>query len=553
MIKNTPFVLLITAWLLPNHYFPWLAAYQDFLIFFSLILFFCIIYFEYDKVRLPKYFVIALLFSLIPLAQYLVGIVQFFGDALIASVYLIGFFLSLCIGYNAEANSTKYNNLALSLSYTFIIGAVLSIWLALLQWLLLSGSIWVADLPPNARPFANLAQPNNLATLICLGLAGLIYLYEIKKTNILSSGLLAIFLIFGLALTQSRTPWVASFLLIALWFLKSSSIKPRLKTYHLVFWVVFYAAVILLLPLISEFLFLHTSDPVKRAQAMERWSLYEQFWLAIKNGPLLGYGWNQISTAQALTAPAYPLAMLTEHTHNILLDLLIWNGPVIGTICILLIGIWIISIIVHIENTKQLFFMICSGFILVHAMLEYPHAYAFFLIPLGLLLGAASASIKSTKTCSVDKLYIIPLVIFASALILYVFYEYRIIEENHRAMRFKEQKIQGFQVEDLSSKIFLLTQLSAYIEYFDLEPTINMSESDIEKAKITALRFPYSPSLARYIFILALNNKPEEAKYYLSILKGLHKESSYSSAVSGLQFYAKKYPNISTLLNSIGQ
>ena len=41
-----------------------------------------------------------------------------------------------------------------------------SVGLALLQWLSIGlGGLWVAAIPPGARPFANLGQPNQLAML----------------------------------------------------------------------------------------------------------------------------------------------------------------------------------------------------------------------------------------------------------------------------------------------------------------------------------------------------------------------------------------------------
>src|SRR5690554_6577144 len=96
------------------------------------------------------------------------------------------------------------------LAGVILISASLSTWIAIKQWLLLSGSIWVADLPVAGRPFANLAQPNNLATLLGMGLASVIYFYERRKLNGISSGSLAAFLLFGIVLTQSRTPWLAA-------------------------------------------------------------------------------------------------------------------------------------------------------------------------------------------------------------------------------------------------------------------------------------------------------------------------------------------------------
>src|SRR5690606_31370645 len=92
----------------------------------------------------------------------------------------------------------------------FLIASIISVWLQLRQWLLLDGSIWVADLPPNGRPFANIAQPNLLSTLLIIGLLSILYLYENKRIQNFTAGLSTLFLLFGIALTFSRTAWLFS-------------------------------------------------------------------------------------------------------------------------------------------------------------------------------------------------------------------------------------------------------------------------------------------------------------------------------------------------------
>lgn len=69
--------------------------------------------------------------------------------------------------------------------------------------------------------------------------------------------------------------------------------------------------------------------------------MWHQMLLAIKEQPLLGYGWNQVGVAQLSVYLDYPTTEWTEHSHNILLDLLIWNGIPLG---ILIIGFYMVVI-----------------------------------------------------------------------------------------------------------------------------------------------------------------------------------------------------------------
>src|SRR5690606_4194010 len=136
------------------------------------------------------------------------------------------FAAALCIGNQLARDRGR--DIFIIFASLLLFAATISVWLALRQWLTLPGSIWVVDLPPGGRPFANLAQPNNLATLIFIGLCGLMYLWHQRLLGNWSSGLLAVVLMFGVALTQSRTPWVISLILLIWWLWRARKTELRL-------------------------------------------------------------------------------------------------------------------------------------------------------------------------------------------------------------------------------------------------------------------------------------------------------------------------------------
>ena len=60
---------------------------------------------------------------------------------------------------------------------------------------------------------------------------------------------------------------------------------------------------------------------------------------AISRAPWLGYGWNEMSVAQSLVAPDHPAVReMVDHSHNMLLDLMVWNGVPLG---LLMFGVFV--------------------------------------------------------------------------------------------------------------------------------------------------------------------------------------------------------------------
>src|SRR5699024_5694394 len=160
----------------------------------------------------------------------------------------------------------------------------------------------------------------------------------------------------------------------------------------------------LLEPLINSALLLSDSvSIVERAKAMERTLLYKQFVLAILQKPWFGYGINQIAMAQLDITPVFSLPrMMTQHTHNIVLDMMVWFGV---PITVLTLGYMLLKTKFwpSVKNTEiQLYAQLSAIAILTHGMLEFPLEYAIFLIPFGIFIGliaqpANSISISSVK------------------------------------------------------------------------------------------------------------------------------------------------------------
>jgi len=519
---------LLLAWLLPNHYFPWASAYNEFATFFGALL--LSITLLAKPLRINRSGVLFIAMAAIPLLQYAAGIIFFWGDAFITSVYLFGFAAMLIVGYNIGMSTEQCQKAYRMLAYLFLTGSILSIGLALVQWLMLGNTYWIADLPPDGRPFANFAQPNMLASLLCIVLASTLYLFEIRKMQVASASFTALVLLFGIALTQSRTPWVNAVFAIVWWAWKSRDLNPRMSTKFMTGWIILYVALIFSIPLISAAIEVRTFKLLEHATSFERLGIWQQLVTAVLNGPLWGYGWNQVSVAQISIAQLSTTVSMTEHSHNILLDLILWNGPLLGIILIIALFTWGLRLAWGMRTIESVFGIMAVGFLIIHAMLEYPLDYAYFLLPAGLILGLVEADQLPQRTLTIPRpIYAL---VIASACVLYVkiWQEYRLIDEDTRLLRFEIARVGTLRAAQPAPDVTELTQLREYARFARTPPTAHMSKAKLEWMEKIAHRYPTKFALYRYNLALALNHQPN-AQLELDRTRGMYGQLVYQQTL----------------------
>lgn len=514
------------AWLTPNHIFPWASSHSEFSIFLSLILLSIYTYFEKNKLMIYKKNLIFLFLVCIPIIQFLCGRVYFFGDAFISAIYILGFIFALSLGNTLGYNDSKSKKkIFIYFSFQVIFCCLICLYIELLQWLLVERhGILIADLPPGGRPFANFAQPNNLSTFLIIGVLSCLYLFETKILNKCLSVLLIFLLIFGVALTQSRTPWIYILCFLIWWYWKATSLKFRTNTSAIIIGCIWYLCCLYYLPILSNWLGVIDIQNIslRATSGFNRLNMWQQMLVAIKNEPWFGYGWNQVSVAQIENELEFSHYEWTEHTHNFILDLFIWNGIPLGILITIILIYWLMQF-VKIANTPENFLALSMvGVVLVHGMLEYPLEYAFFLLPIGFLLGLVQASEENVNYISLSRLIYIYLIVVSISLYVLVLREYRIVERDIEQARFEALNIGVNYANYKKPNIFFLTQLREQIGLIRTQPEANMTEVEIKNIKKISYRYASSPALFRYAQVLALNNNEIEAKKHLLILEKLH-------------------------------
>lgn len=521
------FVFGSISFLLPNHYFPWLTAYQDFSMFLTLL--FVLVILLSTDVIFDKKIIIFSCISLIPIFQFIFHKIFFLGDALIAFIYLFAFAISYLVGLNLA----RQNQISILLKYfstILIFCSIVTLYLILKQWLLLTnGGVWIADLAPGARPYANFAQPNNCATFLCMGLMATLYFYEKKYIHPYCGVFLASFIILGIVLTQSRTAWVFTLVFLIWWFWKTRYFQTRLYKFSVFYFVALFVGFIILVPYISDYLGVtNTADAVTRATSgYLRIPMWHQMLLAIKEQPFGGYGWNQVSVAQQVVFLDYPTSEQIDDSHNILLDLLIWNGIPLGFAIIGFFTWWLYRLSLLATTIETFIALAMVGAVLVHAMLEYPLDYAFFLLPVGFLLGLVQSYDKTIKIIEIPRKFTGAVLVSASFLFIWIFVEYRIIEKDVELVRFESLNIGTLHAEHDAPDVILLTQLREQIRFIRTQPKVNMTQDELNWMRQVTYRFATSGNLYRYAQALALNNQLEEAKKHLLIIEKLH-DKKYS-------------------------
>ncbi|MBD2835772.1 O-antigen ligase C-terminal domain-containing protein [Pseudomonas sp. JM0905a] len=537
-------LLLFVSFVVPNHYHPWATAYNEFAAFLALFLLGVAL--AQRKLFLTRSSLFFILLSAVPLFQYAFGLVIYFGDALLAFSYIFGFSVSLVFGYELR-RSWGQERVWVFGAAVMVLCSVVSVWIALKQWLGLPGGIWMANLPPGARPFANLAQPNIFSTLLCLGLAGVLYLFESRQLGKVASSVLACFLLFGVALAQSRTFWLGAAFVVVWWAWKGRSVVLRLSVKFIVAWITIYVFMLLAIPALSRVLEIDVQSVSERMLYFHRLELWWQLWGAVIDGPLWGYGWGQVGAAQAAISLSRPVSIVVAHSHNIVLDVLIWCGPVLGGGVVLVVATWILRIFWRVATVEGVIAGAMIGFLLIHGMLEFPLEYAFFLLPMGLMIGLIEADLGAPKIFYLSRQLQLFVMILAVGLFSWLWREYRVIEEDFRLMRFEMTNIGTIKASAIAPDVVLLNQLREFIRFNRTSLDENFTDASLAEARKVSRRYPYSSTMLGYAMSLALNGHVVEARDELSRLRALHGESSYRDALKRLDLMAQKYPELASL------
>lgn len=457
--------------------------------------------------------------------QYLAGMIPFAGDAWIAGAYLLGLALALQTGAHWE--SLRAGQALDALAIALGIAGFLSVALQLIQWLdvgvawhlanVYAWQLWVNE-SSQGRPYANLAQPNMLATLLLLSVLSTVWGVFRRRIGLATAVFFVAFLLFGVALTRSRTAWLGVGVLVAAsWYWARLSPGRGLPVWSSALGV-FFAGVTGYLVLGSGWS-LDGGAPqldVTRLEAGQRPIVWRLFADAALAKPWFGYGWNQTSVAYLGEVNDYPaLHANFNNAHNLFLELVLSCGIPLGLLLSGLIVMWCINSFRRVRAAEDAIALLMIAIVGIHAMLELPLHHAYFLLPIGVVAGVLAQRLGATSILKTGRTPMLALGASAALLLGVMVRDYiGVIEQDFRAMRFETAGV-SVRAPAEAPEVILLTQLRELLRYWRFLPRTGMSEQDIQWARDVTQRNPAPGSLFKLAQILAINGKASEAERWL--------------------------------------
>ena len=546
------FLLVVAAaWLVPNHYAPWTSAWSEAVAIAGLLIFALRTNASTSSggaVSLRLLGVAVLSISMVTL-QLITGKEGFFGDAVMVFLYVSLWVMAALAGRHLATTSTSTDmKTGLdTLEIALLFGAVLSVGVALIQWTgAFSLGIYGAELPPGGRPFGNVAQPNHLCTICFLGLCGLFWLHQQRRVHDAVFWLGATFLLLGMVMTQSRTGWLQIGLLIAWALVMRVRAGLRISRRQLLVLGGLFATGVAFWPVVCDFLLLSPGRSIgDQMQAGIRLPYWLSMLDAIGREPLWGYGWQHIGAAQQRVALDHPgVGILFEHSHNLVLDLLLWNGVPVGGFILVLLAWWFVAHVRCCRDARVVWLLLAVAGVFTHAMLEFPLEYAYFLIPVGLAMGAIDGLSPAGRALTLPRWVVLSFTVLLSAIFMLTASEYLKAEENYRALRMESARIGVDRIETPAPKLHLLTQLGAFLEFARIEATPSMPPEQVEWMRKVSERFGYPPVMFRYALAAGLNGQPEISQQTLQRLCRIHGPQRCMEARDGWKALKAQYPQL---------
>lgn len=250
------------------------------------------------------------------------------------------------------------------------------------------------------RPFGNMAQANHLASCIAFAMASAMFLVQTRRLNALVWAVLVSVYSVGLALTVSRGPWLQTGVVVAagFWMAFAEMRRDPTRRRSSREWLIPAALALLFLIVNAAVrwanvhyhlgLAVSAADRFRDAgQIAPRLALWKYGWTMFKTHPLLGVGWGEFPRYQFELARQLGNVEIANNSHDIFIDLLAKTGVIGFGIVLLGLGAWFVRVLRVPHTSARVFGLAIIGVLVMHALVEYPQQYMFFLLPAMFIFG----------------------------------------------------------------------------------------------------------------------------------------------------------------------
>ena len=321
-----------------------------------------------------------------------------------------------------------------------------------------------------------MAQPNNLAIFMIISLFSALYLKE--KKNIPSGVVISsvILILLAIALTQSRTAWIVFIFILIYLSLKRNVkdigvIRKDIYLFSSIFFIFvsYLPSIGVFFKEILHFNILAISSAGERVSSGHlRLDLWQQAYYAIIDQPWFGFGWNQSSVAQITIFNLYPNHEWIRSFHNIVFDVLVWNGLPIG-IAILVYAIYLLyRLEKNCLSLESILAMMMIFAVVIHSVFEFPLHYLYFIVPFGIFIGFIQAQDESLSTIHFKSYILKFFLLIAFLLSIFIVRDYYLLKSKVNALSNYSEK--GIYDQDvLNKKIYILTQFNEWLWWVTLD------------------------------------------------------------------------------------
>ncbi len=514
--------LALFTWVSPNHNLPWMSFHSELAMALCAFLVGSWILWRTRDLpsKSPWLAVATAAFALVALIQFAFGLTPFFGDAWLVWLYATGFALAQIVGYRA---ALKWGIAVVMEPYAWIIvlAGLLSVFMQLYQWQDWGYLEWaVVNIPAGTRPFGNLTQPNHVATLLTMGMLSVATLYDRGRVPIWMATVLTALFGLGIAMSQSRVGLLEVAVAVALLSVCASKLTGHLKTRHalgaaaiLVVMVLLWSQIKSATPLAAvgrptnEMLSAKGARPIHWASMVD----------AIGRKPLFGYGSYGVSQAQFLVAPDHPTSLESiAHSHNLVLDLLVWDGVPIGLLALLALGWWFWAAFLRVPDSPTLLAFGSVVVVFVHAMVEFPLYYTYFLIPVGVMIGAIGGVAMPSAVIGVPRWTAGMTVVVLGLATALTVVDYFHLEADVSRSSFAHAHIGRNWNDRDYTRMRVLTHFNHFWNFVVEPERRGMTPEQLDEMRAVVWRFPSDANIVRYAAALALNGRPADAHSALS-------------------------------------
>lgn len=347
----------------------------------------------------------------------------------LALMYLGGATMAAYVGYRLR----DMRGLTAVVAIALVVGAVLSLVIQTLQGAaptmaqgghaMFGGLVEPRD---NGRLYGNLTQANHMASYLAWALAGVLYLRERSVLGRRDAVALVTLVISGMVMTGSRMALLHIAAIGVLFALAEwqhpaapgiSTRRHALRAIRLpVALVLGYFVLYATLGWLDHHywhLGVGNDDMARLTNGgyRDRIQLWRYGWRMFLHAPWLGGGWGGFTAWEYANLEQFGTVTTSLSAHNIVLDLLAQTGVLGCGIFLIGLAAWIWRARLWVLNGKRAFWLCVIAVVMIHALLEYPLDYTYFLFPVAFAMGlldSASVSWMSARAASLLCTMLIP-------------------------------------------------------------------------------------------------------------------------------------------------